>query len=156
MKTNSISVHTWRRAEDLLGAGVDGVDAPGVSEQWDAAQGADGVHQQQRAVALAQVAQARQVLVHARAGLALRARAPAASSMVVTDVIDGCQPALCSTMACVHKCFYLSHALAAGQADSVQPLACKMQGQLQAARTWQRKRTVGLCVSTAVVSSSRV
>jgi hypothetical protein len=63
----------WRRAQDLLRAGVDGVDAPLVGKHGHAAQRAHCVHQQQRPVLVAQLAQARHVLVHARAALALRA-----------------------------------------------------------------------------------
>ena len=63
----------WRRAQDLLRAAVHGVHAPRVGEEGHAAQRAHRVHQQQRAVRVAQLAQPRQVLVHARAAVALRA-----------------------------------------------------------------------------------
>ena len=49
--------HTWRRAEALLRARVDGVDAPGVREQRHAAQRANRVHRQQGVVFPAQVAE---------------------------------------------------------------------------------------------------
>ena len=65
---------TRRRADDLLRAAVHGVDAPRVCEEGDAAQRAHRVNDQQRAVRMAQVAQARQVLMRARAAVALPPR----------------------------------------------------------------------------------
>ena len=64
-------VRTWGGRENLLGARVDGIDAPLICEHGNAAQGADCVHQQQRAVGPAQVSQACQVLVYARAAFSL-------------------------------------------------------------------------------------
>mmetsp|Transcript_19465 Transcript_19465/g.49518 ORF Transcript_19465/g.49518 Transcript_19465/m.49518 type:complete len:350 (+) Transcript_19465:536-1585(+) len=67
--------HHGRRAggprQALLRARVDRVNAPVVREQRHAAQRAHRVHQQQRAVLAAQLAQARQALVRARRRLAL-------------------------------------------------------------------------------------
>ena len=62
---------TWRSAQDLLGATVDGINAPSISMQWYTTEGAHGVHQQQGAVLMTQLAQARQILVHPCAALAL-------------------------------------------------------------------------------------
>ena len=63
---------TWGGAETLLGARVHAVHAPLICEEGNAAQAAHCIHQQQRAVLVAQLPQACQALVHPCAALPLQ------------------------------------------------------------------------------------
>ena len=63
---------TWWGTKNLLAARVHCVDAPRVTVERHAAEGAHGVDCQQDAVGFAHGADACQILVHARAALALQ------------------------------------------------------------------------------------